>query len=139
MNKNILLSICLALAGAAGFGASPAFGRPADPVRSAPAAASVTVKDTRTNPKNADSAQTQSQPGETLNQAKVHDLYNSGDFEPVIAVLEGFIQRNKTYSHSDSVFIAKHLAVVYSANPATREKGKYYITHSWTLKGGFRI
>jgi hypothetical protein len=27
----------------------------------------------------------------------------------------------------DSIFIAKHLAVVYTANPATREKGKGYM------------
>ena len=64
---------------------------------------------------------------ESLDQAKIHDVYNSGDFEPVISVLEAFVKRNKTYSQSDSVFIAKHLAVVYSANPATREKGKYYM------------
>ncbi len=62
-----------------------------------------------------------------LDQAKVHDLYNAGDFDPVIAVLEGFIQTHKAYGLSDSIFIAKHLAVVYSANPATREKGKYYM------------
>lgn len=64
---------------------------------------------------------------ESLDQAKIHAVYNNGDFEPVILVLEGFIKRNKTYSHSDSVFIAKHLAVMYSANPATRERGKYYM------------
>lgn len=64
---------------------------------------------------------------ESLDQTKIHAVYNNGDFEPVILVLEGFIKRNKTYSHSDSVFIAKHLAVMYSANPATRERGKYYM------------
>ena len=64
---------------------------------------------------------------ETLEQGRIHDLYNNGDFEPVISVLQSFISRNKTYSLSDSVFIAKHLAVVYSANPDTREKGKYYM------------
>jgi hypothetical protein len=64
---------------------------------------------------------------ETLDQKKIHALYNNGDFDPVIEVLEGFMKRNKTYSHSDSVFIAKHLAVVYTANPGTRERGKYYM------------
>ena len=66
-------------------------------------------------------------PSDTLSQAKIHDLYNGGDFEPVITVLETYIRNHKTYSHADSVFIAKHLAVVYSANPETREKGKYYM------------
>ncbi len=64
---------------------------------------------------------------ETLDQGRIHDLYNNGDFDPVVTVIEAFVQRNKTYSLSDSIFIAKHLAVVYSANPATREKGKYYM------------
>jgi hypothetical protein len=45
----------------------------------------------------------------------------------VITSLEAYMRGNKTYSRADSVFIAKHLAVVYSANPVTREKGKYYM------------
>lgn len=62
-----------------------------------------------------------------LNQKKIHSDYNEGNFEKVTAELEGFMSRNKSYSLEDSVFIAKHLAVVYSANPETREKGKYYM------------
>jgi hypothetical protein len=38
-----------------------------------------------------------------------------------------------TYSFQDSVFIAKHLAVIYTANPETREKGKYYMVRLLTL------
>lgn len=62
-----------------------------------------------------------------LEQKKIHAEYNEGNFEHVTAALEGFMAQNKTYNKSDSVFIAKHLAVVYTANPATREKGKYYM------------
>jgi hypothetical protein len=62
-----------------------------------------------------------------LNQVQVHTAYNEGNFDYVIATLESFIKSNKTYGQEDSVFIAKHLAVVYSANPATREKGRYYM------------
>lgn len=64
---------------------------------------------------------------ETLDHKKIHEQYNEGDFESVTASLETFMQRNRTYSHTDSVFIAKHLAVVYTANPATREKGRYFM------------
>ncbi len=64
---------------------------------------------------------------DTLDQVRIHDLYNNGDFEPVITVLESFTRTHPSFSNSDSVFIAKHLAVVYSANPDTREKGKYYM------------
>jgi hypothetical protein len=64
---------------------------------------------------------------EVLDQKKIHGDYNEGNFELVITAIEAFLRRNNAYSRGDSVFIAKHLAVVYSANPATREKGKYYM------------
>lgn len=62
-----------------------------------------------------------------LDQKKIHAEYNDGDFDGVINALEAFKKKNRTYSREDSVFVAKHLAVVYSANPNTREKGKYYM------------
>ena len=64
---------------------------------------------------------------ESLDRKVIHDQYNEGNFDAVIGSLESFIKRNHSYLHDDSVFIAKHLAVVYSANPATREKGRYYM------------
>lgn len=68
-----------------------------------------------------------SQGGSALDQKRIHREYNDGNFESVLAEIEGFQKTHATYSASDSVFIAKHLAVVYSANPNTREKGKYYM------------
>ncbi len=65
--------------------------------------------------------------GSTLNQRDIHSVYNEGDFDKVITLIENFTKSNKTYSRADSIFISKHLAVVYSANPKTREKGKYYM------------
>lgn len=62
-----------------------------------------------------------------LNQARIHGLYNDGDFDRVVALIDSFTAVRKSYSVYDSVFIAKHLAVVYTANPATREKGKAYM------------
>jgi hypothetical protein len=67
------------------------------------------------------------EPIEVLDQKRIHGDYNNGDFDRVTNVLEGFMKRNTRWVHSDSVFIAKHLAVVYSANPDTREKGKFYM------------
>ena len=64
---------------------------------------------------------------ETLDHKTIHGQYNEGDFESVVSALETFMLRNRTYSLVDSVFIAKHLAVVYTANPSTREKGRYYM------------
>ncbi len=62
-----------------------------------------------------------------LDQKRIHDMYNEGDFDPVLEMLDQFQKQNPRYNHSDSIFIAKHLAVIYTANPATREKGKYYM------------
>ena len=59
-----------------------------------------------------------------LNQKDIHAAYNEGDFDKVTALIDGFTKANKTYGRADSIFIAKHLAVVYSANPQTREKGR---------------
>jgi hypothetical protein len=63
----------------------------------------------------------------SLNQKEIHNAYNEGDFDKVIELIDGFNKTHKTYSRADSIFISKHLAVVYSANPPTREKGKYYM------------
>lgn len=62
-----------------------------------------------------------------LNQIAIHYKYNDGDFPGVINDIEAFTKANKKYDRKDSVFIAKHLAVVYTANPDTRERGKYYM------------
>lgn len=66
-------------------------------------------------------------PANVLNQKSIHDIYNDGDFDKVISTIDVFTKANKTYSRADSIFISKHLAVVYSANPKTREKGRYYM------------
>lgn len=62
-----------------------------------------------------------------LNQKDIHTAYNEGDFDKVTALIDVFNKANKTYSRADSIFIAKHLAVVYSANPQSREKGRYFM------------
>jgi hypothetical protein len=62
-----------------------------------------------------------------LDQKNIHRIYTEGDFEGVIAAIDSFTLSHKTHGHDDSVFIAKHLAVIYTANPLTREKGKNYM------------
>jgi hypothetical protein len=75
----------------------------------------------------------------SINQKKIHDIYSEGEFEKVISEIDAFTKANKLYSHSDSVFIAKHLAVIYSANPATREKGKNYMFRLLALMPSAKI
>ena len=62
-----------------------------------------------------------------LDQTNIHALYNDGDFEKVLKVIDTYTHEHKTYSREDSIFIAKHLAVIYSADPKRREKGKFYM------------
>lgn len=57
----------------------------------------------------------------------IHEAYANGDFDEVVRRAESFQESHPTHSLSDSIFVAKHLAVVYAANPRTREKGRYYM------------
>jgi hypothetical protein len=62
-----------------------------------------------------------------LDSAKIHTLYIEGEFDEAIAVLEANLRDPRQYDHNDSVFIYKHLGVMYAANESTREKGRYYM------------
>lgn len=66
-------------------------------------------------------------PPHSLDQKAIHLAYIEGEFESVVHAIDSFTKANRTFSRSDSVFIAKHLAVIYTANPETREKGKNYM------------
>jgi hypothetical protein len=57
----------------------------------------------------------------------VHEAYTNGDFDEVLERIESYQKRHPRHSLSDSIFIAKHLAVVYASNPQTREKGRYFM------------
>ncbi len=63
----------------------------------------------------------------TVDQEYIHRMYNDGEFRAVLDSLEPIMARPQKFAHEDSVFIAKHLAVIYSADPAQREKGRYYM------------
>ncbi|MBW8886129.1 MAG: hypothetical protein JF616_00100 [Fibrobacteres bacterium] len=63
----------------------------------------------------------------SIDHDALHHAYNEGDFDAVLKLTDPFTNGKETYSRSDSAFVFKHLAVVYSANPKTREKGKYYM------------
>jgi hypothetical protein len=64
---------------------------------------------------------------DTLRQAAIHAKYRDGSFETVIETLEAFLKNHKTFRREDSLFLSKHLAVVYCSHPARREKGRYYM------------
>lgn len=68
-----------------------------------------------------------STPSTDLDQQQVHQHYTEGDFDKVRITLQEFSRLNPVHSLEDSIFIAKYLAVVYAANPATREMGRSYM------------
>lgn len=62
-----------------------------------------------------------------VDSTRIRHLYMDGEFEQAIALLEANLKETRQYSHDDSVFIFKHLGVMYAAQYETREKGKYYM------------
>ncbi|MDQ3001780.1 MAG: hypothetical protein M3Y08_11035 [Fibrobacterota bacterium] len=67
-------------------------------------------------------------PRVAMDTAKLHATYLDGDFDQAIKSMEGALKNKKIpLTHTDSVFIFKHLGVMYAATPATREKGRYYM------------
>jgi hypothetical protein len=69
-----------------------------------------------------------------LNRIAIHYQYSDGDFPAVIRSIDAFTQRRKAWSRDDSLFIAKHLGVVYAANPDTRELGRYHMVRLLELE-----
>lgn len=61
-----------------------------------------------------------------LDQRLIHGYYNDGEFDRVISVLTDY-GKGCQCTRQDSVFAEKHLAVVYAANPSTRELGRYHM------------
>jgi hypothetical protein len=102
----ILASACLVCA------APKSAAKPA-PKSAKPAALAGSAGPTRGNP--------------ILDTAKIRSLYLDGDFENAIEILEAGLKEKRPFVHGDSVFIFKHLGVMYAAKYDTREKGKYYM------------
>lgn len=62
-----------------------------------------------------------------LDQKAVHDEYVNGNFEIVVEKITAFQKENPRHSRDDSIFIARHLAVVHAADPKSVEAGKYWM------------
>lgn len=59
-----------------------------------------------------------------LDTALIHQTYLDGDFDLAIDLIETARKHGGPFSHADSVFIFKHLGVMYAAKYETRELGK---------------
>ena len=62
-----------------------------------------------------------------LDTLRIRKLYMDGEFETAIAILETGLKEMRPFDHKDSVFIFKHLGVMYAANYESRERGKMYM------------
>jgi hypothetical protein len=62
-----------------------------------------------------------------LDRARLHGLYQDGEFEKVVRELAAYGKGACACSRDDSVFAEKYLAVVLAANPVTRELGRYHM------------
>lgn len=95
-----LLSLLLAL-GLPSFGATPPSASAAAPVSKTASTPSV------------------------FDTAAIHGAYADGDFEKVTSTLEPVLAAKTILPKADSVFLYRHLGVIYAKDPGTREKGKY--------------
>ena len=66
-------------------------------------------------------------PSNKLDTALVHKTYIDGDFDHAIEMLEDALNFGGPFTHDDSVFMFKHLGVMYAAKYETREKGKHFM------------
>jgi hypothetical protein len=66
-------------------------------------------------------------PAAKLDQKAIHDEYVNGNFETVIGRITAFQKENPGHSREDSIFIARHLAVVHAADPKSVEAGKHWM------------
>lgn len=67
---------------------------------------------------------------------RIHADYEGGDFDRVIRSLERFRDSGRPCGRADSLFMEKHLGVVYAANPATRERGRYHFLRMLAIDPG---
>jgi hypothetical protein len=78
-------------------------------------------------------------PRSAYDSNQVRTLYQDGDFDKAIAILEAALKGGNVVSHGDSVFVFKHLGVMYAANDNSRERGKYYMFQLLTIEPTARI
>lgn len=62
-----------------------------------------------------------------MDTIKLHEQYLEGDFDQAIRTLEVQLKTQKPMSHAESVFVFKHLGVMYAAQKSTQDKGKHYM------------
>ncbi len=65
--------------------------------------------------------------GGTLDSLRIKQLYRDGEFENCTAQLERLLRSPQKLDSREIAFANKYLGVIYCANPATEERGRYYL------------
>lgn len=74
-----------------------------------------------------------------LDTSVIRKTYIDGDFDRAIEDIERALKWGGPFSQPDSVFMFKHLGVMYAAKYETREKGKHYMLQLLTVEPAARI
>ncbi len=77
--------------------------------------------------------------GNLLDTSAIHKSYLEGDFDDAIDRIETARRYGGPFSHEDSVFIFKHLGVMYTAKYETREMGKRHLLQLLQVEPTARI
>jgi hypothetical protein len=72
--------------------------------------------------------------GSALDSLRTKELYRDGEFETCTAQLEKILTHPQSLNLRERAFANKYLGVIYSANPATEEKGRYYMNQFIELR-----
>lgn len=83
--------------------------------------------------------ETQTSKPRFLDTAGIRKVYLDGDFDEAVERIESALRKGGLLSHEDSVFVFKHLGVMYTAKYETREKGKSYLVRLLQVEPGARI
>jgi hypothetical protein len=75
----------------------------------------------------------------SLDTTAIHKTYLDGDFEEAIDMLEFAMKKSQRFTQAESVFIFKHLGVMYTAKYETRELGKKYMMQLLHVEPSARI
>jgi hypothetical protein len=62
-----------------------------------------------------------------VDKKEVEELYNAGEFDQLIALLENMRRERGIRDREDSIFIYKYLGVVYGADMSTRRKAESFL------------
>lgn len=57
----------------------------------------------------------------------LHGLYRDGEFDSLLQAMKAYPDRHPKMNFEDSLFLAKHYAVIFAATPATYERSRYYM------------